>query len=266
MANNKSSLKNIHRLISEATKEAPLPASFLADLKRSIEMESENKSLPSNTYKPSSLTCVRNMYFQVIGAPLDGDNRNAALIRITECGTSSHEYLQSHIAKMKEYGMDCEYIDVGEYIKANNLNHLEIKSRDGMETKLHDNELNLRFKCDGIIRYKGKYYILEIKTETSSKFMSREGVAEEHKAQASAYALSLRLDEVMFLYESREFCDWKCYLFKASKEFQQEYVINKIKLSNDCIQEGRIPPRPADAGAKLCRYCNYVMECKKAGV
>ena len=39
-----------------------------------------------------------------------------------------------------------------------------------METKLYHKKLNMSFMTDGIIRYKGKYFIFEFKKETSDKF------------------------------------------------------------------------------------------------
>ena len=35
----------------------------------------------------------------------------------------------------------------------------------GLKPVVHHKSLNMRFKCDGIIRYKGQYFIPEIKME-----------------------------------------------------------------------------------------------------
>ena len=66
----------------------------------------------SNCYKPSSMNCIRNMYFQRIGAQKDNSKASAERSRIGESGTAAHEYIQKHIMMMKKNGMDCEYIDV----------------------------------------------------------------------------------------------------------------------------------------------------------
>ena len=218
----------------------------------------------SNCYKPSSMNCIRNMYFQRIGAQKDNSKASAERSRIGESGTAAHEYIQKHIMMMKKNGMDCEYIDVESFIKMRGLDYLVVLGKSGIETKLFDTRYNLRFMCDGIIRYKGRYYILEIKTEVSSKSMGRDGVDPEHQTQASAYSLSLGLDEVIFLYESRDFCTWKCYLFKVTKELREELVVKRIQDCDKYVGELKVPPMPIDAGKKLCRYCDYASLCKRS--
>ena len=65
----RNSLKNVFRLIEQTQVEVPIEQQFLADLERSIEIQSKKDSrVPSQTYKPSSMHCIRNMYFQVTGA------------------------------------------------------------------------------------------------------------------------------------------------------------------------------------------------------
>ena len=47
---------------------------------------------------------------------------------------------------------------------------LEIVGQSGMECKLYHKKLNMSFMCDGIIKYKSKYFIFEFKTETANKW------------------------------------------------------------------------------------------------
>ena len=62
----RNSLKNVCRLIDVANSNLPVEQSFLADLKRSIEITDERGShKPSQSYKPSSMNCIRNMYYQI---------------------------------------------------------------------------------------------------------------------------------------------------------------------------------------------------------
>lgn len=261
----KVKLKSIGRLIDMEVKDIPIPESFLLDLKSTIErMEKDNKRKPSQTYKPSSLACIRNMFFQVIGTEQDSESRGSILIGIGESGTDRHERLQNAVSQMKNYGIDCEYVNVGEYVKSNNLEDIEVVKQSGFETKLFHKKLNMSFLCDGVIKYKGKYYILEIKTETVHKWYDREGVAEEHKNQATAYSLSLNLDGVIFLYENRDNCDKKCYLFKVTDEMRQN-LIGKISNCDNYVKNLIPPPKPEEASAKFCQYCNYKIACKKAG-
>ncbi len=261
----KPSLKNIHRLIDAATTQMPANEAFAADLTAAIEkLDLLDGRKPSKSYKPSSLTCIRNMYFQVIGEESDGERSSSQLIGIGQSGTDRHERLQTAIAKMKDVGIDCEYLDVAEYVEQNNLSHLKIVSRQGMETKLYHEGLNLSFLCDGIIRYKGKLYILEIKTETMHKYMSRQGVAEDHYDQATTYSLCFGINEVMFVYENRDNCDKKVYLFTVTEEMKFK-IVTKIEECDGYVSRLIPPPMPKDIAKKTCSYCKYKKACKKAG-
>jgi hypothetical protein len=70
----RNSLKNVCRLIDVANEKLSPEQSFLADLKRSIELTDKEYAAdhkPSQSYKPSSMNCIRNMYYQVLGVEPD---------------------------------------------------------------------------------------------------------------------------------------------------------------------------------------------------
>lgn len=262
----RQSLKNVFRLIDAATNEMPVEQQFVADLKASIEKQhSLEKRTPSKSYKPSSMACIRNMYFQVVGAEADEGRSNACLVGIVQSGSSRHDHLQESITKMKDFGIDCEYIDVEKFVKMRKLHYLEIVKKQGFETKLYHKDLNMSFLCDGIIKYKGQYYILEIKTETIYKWQSRDGVAEEHIAQGTAYATCFGINQVLFLYENRDNCDKKGYILEITDDMKYDFIISKIEECDRYVSRLIPPPKPEDAGSKLCQYCNYKTECRKAG-
>ena len=132
----RNSLKSVCRLIQSIKEEIPIEKQFVEDLKRSIELNDKKESRkPSQTYKPSSMNCLRNMYYQRIGIEPESES-NAVLIGICESGTDRHERVQEAVSRMKENNIDCEYIDVSEYIKQRELTDLEIVSKQGYETKL----------------------------------------------------------------------------------------------------------------------------------
>lgn len=261
----KTKLKNIHRLIMEATKQVPISESFVADLKVAIEKrDSVNSRIPSKSYKPSSMKCIRNMYFQIVGADVDTEPVNSCLIGICESGTDRHERIQSAVCAMKDFGIDCEYINVADFVKEHNLVDLEIKEQKGFETKLFNKRYNISFMCDGIIKYKGKYYILEIKTESIYKWQSRNEVAEEHISQGTAYSLSFGIDEVLFLYESRDTCDKKAFILEITPEMKMD-LVSKIEECDQYVSKLTVPPKPQDLPRKVCAYCGYKTQCKMAG-
>lgn len=259
----RNSLKNVFRLIDEAKQSQSVEQSFLSDLKRSIELTDEkNSRKPSQTYKPSSMNCIRGMYFQVTGQEPDKSNSSACLVGICESGTDRHERIQNAVSHMKDNGIDCEYVDVAKYVKSRNLDYLEIVSKQGYETKLYHKTLNMSFLCDGIIRYKGKYYILEIKTESIYKWQNRHSVNEAHHNQATAYSTALGIDDVIFLYINRDNTDMKAFLFSVTDDMKAE-LVGKIETCDEYVKKLSCPPKPENADNKMCQYCSYRNSCRK---
>jgi CRISPR/Cas system-associated exonuclease Cas4 (RecB family) len=254
--------RNIHRLIDAAVRVLPIEESFLADLTSSIEKQDETR-MPSKSYKPSSLNCIRNMYFQVTGVTPDAQRADSTLIGICQSGSARHEYIQQAIADMKKIKIDCEYVDVGQFVESRKPKGTIVRSKQGMETKCFNEILNISFLCDGIIKYKNQYFILEIKTESFYKWQGRNQVVDDHLTQASAYSTCLGIDRVMFLYENRDNCAKKCFVVDITDEMRQTRVIGKIEECNNYIRMLTVPPKCPDK--KQCTYCGYKTDCKKAG-
>lgn len=260
-----SSLKNLCSLINSATNDLLPNESFLADLKNSIERKDFlAKRQPSKTYKPSSMNCIRNMYFQVAGAPIEDTRASHTIIDICGSGSSAHERIQQHICDMKELGFNCEYTDVETYINTHHIPNLEVVSKTNFETKLKNTKYNMSFLCDGIILYNNKYYILEIKTETQDKFFIRQDVDPSHYNQAIAYSLCFGIDEVMFLYENRNTCDKKCFIYKVT-QFMRDQLADLMLTCTYYLNNNKIPPKPENVLKKTCTYCAYRELCKANG-
>lgn len=263
----RTSLLNVHRLISEAEKvmnPEDVANAFLADLNRCIVLSAKKgrSGKPTPTYKPSSMTCIRNMYYQIVQEDQDPDDESPDFIGIGHSGTDRHERIQNAVQAMKDFGMDCEYIDVEEFVKQRNLTDLEVVEKCGNETKLIHKKYNLRFLCDGIIKYKGKYYILEIKTEASFKWMNRTGVDPSHYDQATAYSLSFGLDGVLFIYENRDVCSKKAYLFIVGPQRRSD-LAHRIQTCDTYVERHIAPPKPDDIPKKTCSYCRYKSACRR---
>lgn len=266
--------KNICKLVEASTKEETqdkIANSFVADLTYSI-CEYNRQHMPNKvslSYKPSSLNCIRNMYFQVIGADIDIEqDTTTESIGIGESGTARHIDIQNAVSHMKDVGIDCEYINVADYVTEHKIPNLEVIEQCGNETKLFNSKYNMRFLCDGIIKYNGVYYILEIKTETSFKFNKRTYVDDSHNNQAIAYSLNLGLNNVIFLYENRDTCAKKCYMFTVT-DIMRNQLIEKIETCDKYIMNKKAPPKPKEfilmPNNKNCRYCNYRLTCKSIG-
>lgn len=256
-----SGFKNLAKLIANATKEKTPEQDFLYMLNEAIgRLDRESSRPPSTSYKPSSLGgCLRNCYFQVIGAPQDIKLiSEPQLVGMSESGTDRHERIQKAVVEMKRLGYDVEWIDVAEYLKVHRIKGTRVVERKGLETKLYNELLNLSFMCDGIIKLNGRYYILEIKTEVSFKYMGRVQPEEAHLIQAYCYSLALGIDAIIFLYENRDVCAKKAFTVYVTSE-NKEKVVHLIETSNAHIQSGTVPPKETSK----CKYCKYTEECKK---
>lgn len=259
----RTTLANVCRLIEASNAELPIEQEFLADLKRSIEMSNKkNSRKPSPTYKPSSMNCIRNMWYQVMNTDQDDGITPYTLVGICDSGSDIHIRIQTAVSLMKENDIDCEYIDVAEFVKSRGLHNLEIVSQQGMETKLYHKALNMSFLCDGIIRYKGKYYVLELKSESSNKFWARKGVDTKHYNQATAYSISFELDDVIFVYISRDSLDMKAYIFTPTDEMKQE-LVGTIDACDGYVQSQTIPPIPENVDKRVCEFCSYRLRCRE---
>lgn len=267
----RNSLKNIFNLIDAEKADLSVEQSFLNDLNRSIELTDENNARPgSKTYKPSGMNCIRQSYYVITGAEQDEHNSGSNIIGICESGTDRHERIQQAVIDMWHNDMDCEYINVANFVRQRGLDeYLDIVkepdlSKREYETKLYHKSLNMSFLCDGIIKYKGHYYILEIKTEASFKFNERKGVDPSHYHQAIAYSIAFGIDDVLFVYECRDNCSKKAFMYHVTDEMKQD-LLGYIEECDSYIKKLKVPPIPSDVAKKTCSYCSYKGRCNKDG-
>lgn len=273
-------LFSVSNLIREQEAQNNVASLFLKRIEEAIvKLEPEFK--PSIYYKPSSLICLRQMYFTRQGIAPEEEKKSAAGIGICESGTDRHDRIQRVLAQMKDLGMEFEYIDVETYVKEHNLTDIEIKEKKGMETKCFNKRYNISFLTDGIIRYipTNKYFIFEYKTEVSMKFRNRDSEEMTHRTQAACYSLSFGIDDTLFVYENRDVCEKKVFHYHSDYSEQKEKVIDKIKKCEEHLEKGVVPPkltnkdidpnfiggkdRVTGPSAKICQYCKYKKECSK---
>lgn len=215
---------------------------------------------PSKKYKPSSMHCLRQMYYQLTGADLDKQTtKTGEVLSICESGTDRHKRIQNVLCHMRKYGIDCDYVDVEQYVKENNL-PLEIVSKTDYETKVYDPVNNIIFLCDGILKYKGKLFVFECKTESSFKATNRSSVDDSHKYQAYTYAFEFGIDDVLFLYENRDLCIKKSFILHVTED-NKKFIIDRVKDCDKYVEMKIVPPKQ-EADKKICQYCDYKTQCK----
>ena len=236
---------------------------------------------PSIYYKPSSLVCLRQMYFTRKGIDPEEEYKTASGIGILESGTDRHDRIQHVLDAMKNLGMEFEYIDVETYVKEHNLADIEIIEKKGMETKCFNKRYNMSFLTDGIIKYipENKYFIFEFKTEISQKFQTREHEEVIHQSQAACYALNFGIPDTLFVYEDRNFCNHKAFHYHVTEDDKKFKVTDKIEKVEKYLKEDKVPPkitnkdidpnyvggqdRVTGPSAKICQYCKFKEHCNK---
>ena len=273
---------------------------FLAQYKDTLKLENPNRPTKPGFIRPSSLTsCVRKLVFEYLAEEEEFGYDGTP--RIAESGTDAHKRIQNYVTDMKKHGYDVEFIDVKDYLKQHPNPDLEvidesaeheILSSDitsdtivyklgskeitmrlseyldrykGPETLVFNKKTNSRFKTDGIVKFKGEYFILEIKTENSKKYASHVKTLEphaKHKLQGTFYGISFGINKVMFLYENRD----NCATFITVFEIDEVMRAKVTKLVGDTLYYGEakaIAPRTVDKDE--CRYCPYQTKCNAIG-
>lgn len=251
--------KTLMSLIKASVGELTPEESFLVELKQTVA-KCNPPEKGSNYYKPSSMNCDRCMYYMATDAEPDEELPTYNSVRITECGSSSHERIQYYVSQMRNKGYDCDWIDPEWYAKVKNLDYLVVRDKKEFETKFLDTRYNLSFLCDGIIRYRGKYYILEIKTEVDFKNKNRTSADPKHRNQSICYALSLKINDIMWLYENRNICEAKTFHTNVTEE-EKESVVMRIEYVDNCKRNGKVPGK-TDL-LETCKYCQFKNRCRK---
>lgn len=261
-------LNNIIKNIEDAKKERTVEQNFLDELCMSVVKEDEKeKRNPSLTYKPSGMNCMRHCFYLISGLPHPDEITSYSSVGICESGTDRHDRIQRAISHMSENGFDCEYYDVEDYIKEHNLVDLEVVQKCGMETKILNKKLNMSFLTDGIIKYQGKFYIFEFKTEISKKWYKRTFVDPSHMSQGAAYSVNFGIDDVIFVYENRDTCEKKAYLLHVTEDDKRNRITGFIKQCDEYIKERVVPPMPVNEDIlKKCKYCEFKGRCATDGL
>lgn len=237
-------------------KENAVAESFLNDLQYTIQHENKRR-VTTRAYKPSGLSgCERALYYEMSGAVPDEMVDSIELIGICESGTNRHLDIQDYIMLMRRNNIDCEWLNVGKYINSQEDSICKVIEQNGNETKLYCEKYNMRFMCDGLVRYKGKLYIIEIKTESSFKFNNHLAPHQAHTIQATCYSMCIGVPRVIFIYENRDTCNKKAYLYEVPKSMIEQ-VEHKIDYINKCVKDNILPARDVEK----CVYCKYKCQC-----
>lgn len=250
-------LARIAKMVAAESKNEPA-TDFVNQFTKFIET-SQKPYTPSQYYKPSGVGgCLRKMYFERIGQALQ-DNASYNLIAMGEAGTMRHEALQEYLVNFSKKDPNFEWLKVDEYLEEHPVEGTNVDTnfvKNDFETKCKNELLQLSFLCDGLVRWQGKVYIMEIKTETMFKFNKHTEPYEEHKMQATCYGMCIGVDDVIFLYENRDNFEKKAYVYHITDDMKEQ-VLHKLQECEKYVELG-ISPKV---------YCNssYCPYCRKEG-
>ena len=250
--------KSLYELLASAKKDDA--KEFLLSLTNYIEKRGEERP-PSANITPSSLKCIRQIVYKLLSTPVEDEKRSYNLKGITEVGIYRHETLQEYITQIPSW----EFIDVEKYVKEKGLD-LRIGEKTDHELHLYDDKNRISYMCDGIIKNSdGKYFILEIKTMMSMKFMRiKDEIPDEYKLQATCYSYLMQIPDVMFLFEDRDLLTKKAMVFTPTQE-EKNHIRGLIYRVNKFADENIIPEKP-DVDRKVCQYCRYKKRCNSDGI
>ncbi len=263
--------RRLLNLINNNKPELPPNKRFLADVMSCIERcEVKNRGAGSNWYKPSSMHCMRNMYFTRTKAPRDETPVEYNVTGMADTGTDRHERIQSALLKLKELGYDWEYYPVDKYVKMKQeqgkCKSLIVKGQQGAETHLIDTVLNLSFRCDGIIRRisSNEFYLFEFKNVISFKYGQVEDhCLEQHHNQVICYCTALDLNKAFVMYENRDNCSLEVPEVFEVTQNMKNWLVGYIEECEGYVERMITPPKTDDS--KNCRWCPYKTVCKKEG-
>lgn len=256
-------------LLEKHTNPRAFENKFMDLYNKTLLLCKERQPYPTDYTRPSSLgKCKRNIFFERTHAPKDEVDLKSVWTYnqcgILESGTDRHERIQKVLFKMEEQG----------YIKNIDVETAVIQAKEkGLQTEfLHWNEdktearcvnkdYNLYFQPDGLIELDGIKAVFEIKT-TSCKKMANIRKSKKpltpHILQATAYALCLGVDHILFFYEDRDYTSHYPILYKVEEDIKQQ-VIEKLQDIDYCVREGIIP----EANKMECMFCEFTQLCKK---
>ena len=227
--------------------------------------------IPTPFISPSKMWCPCYEVFKLQQQPMDGYEESFESRGYKDSGNSRHQAIQKFLIE----NPDVEWIDPAKFIEENNLpfrvknssrfDELVAKGFTQEEARnlLGEYEVNLihlngllSLKLDGIIKYKGIYYIVEIKT-CSKRDLAKSPLS-KHQNQGLTYSMLLKIERVLWIYEARETFETKTTVQKIRPEEWQEV---RHKLNN--IIKYKDNPLLLERNLQRCVYCRYRSHCEK---
>lgn len=235
------------KLFEDTLEKKKSPETVIAELFR--EFKEVDAEPPSQYISPSGLNCQVACAWKLQGRPVPVEKESFQSASFAVNGEDRHKRIQEFLSKT-EY-----WVDVEEYIKEKKL-PLQVLEKEGYEVLLLSEQYQTRFRCDGMLKIDGVYYVLEIKTERQQANTYRTKADEKHQKQGLSYTLLMNTAGLIWVYEGRDYLEQKCFLQEvqlAEKQYIHKYLSD--------IVENKNTPEKLERNLKACGYCPYKNYC-----
>lgn len=216
--------------------------------------------IPSRTFAPSQIRCKRVSWFRLRGtSPEQETTVDRTLSFTTILGTACHKNIQEILSQK----LGCDWISPEKYMELKHLPYKYTCIKNDFETLIEIfDPVPIKFAPDGIIFWKDKYWLLEIKTSEYSSFEKLSNTKPQHLDQVKCYATLLGIPNVLVLYQDRMYGNLKCFEVQISSLDMQE-IWNMFAEVLDCADKNIAPPRPENTRYCTPSYCRYCNVCKE---
>lgn len=218
------------------------------------------KETPSRTFAPSQIRCKRVSWFRLRGVEPEQETKVDRTLNFTaQVGTACHQTIQQILSNK----LKADWIDVETYLKEYKPTYKYTCEKHGYETRIEIFEpVPIKFAPDGIIFWKGKYWLLEIKTSEYASFDKLTDPKPQHIDQIKCYATLLGIHNVLVLYQDRMYGNLKCYEVNITDDDMKQIwdMFNEVM---DCVAKNVAPPKPANTKYCTPNYCRYCSKCKE---
>lgn len=221
------------------------------------KIRSEIAKPRSQAFAPSGFRCARQQWFRLRGVAPDKPQRvDLPQQHKADMGTACHRIIQTNLVEM----LGEDWISVEDYLKLHPIKYRYELEQDGLETKVSLPDIPIKFACDGIIKWKGKYYLLEIKSVETDTFSQLKDIRPQNKEQIQCYCAALNISDVLVMYIDRGFGTIKVYEHSFSIS-DINYVHSKIENIKTMVAQN-IAPDKLPPGDSWCINCSYKEKCK----
>ena len=226
------------------------------------EIKSNNEGVKHKSFAPSAFRCPRLSWFRLRGVQPDAITTPDRGNQFTaDIGTACHRIIQR---RLKAY-LGQDWLDVKTHVDNLGLDYTVTSGDSEYESYVDCHDIPVRFACDGLIMYKFKKRLLEIKSCDHASFVDLYEPKPKHIDQVELYCERLHLNDVLFMYVDRQYDGIKCFEHIVKPATIDE-VRSKCAYIMDMV-DANIAPEGLPKGDPDCSpsMCPYHAKCKEWG-